>query len=89
MPTVAESGLPGFDVLLNYGLLAPTGTPKPIVDKINEAMRVAIQNEEVRKRIAADGAEAVSSTPAEYGAIVDRDMTRWSALIKKLNLKVE
>ncbi len=47
------------------------------------------QNEEVRKRIAADGAEAVSSTPAEYGAIVDRDMTRWSALIKKLNLKVE
>jgi tripartite-type tricarboxylate transporter receptor subunit TctC len=89
VPTVAESGLPGFEVMLNYGLLAPTGTPKPIVDKINEAMRVAIANEEVRKRIAADGAEAVSSTPSEYGAIVDRDMTRWSVLIKKLNLKVE
>jgi tripartite-type tricarboxylate transporter receptor subunit TctC len=89
VPTVAESGLAGFEVILNYGLLAPTGTPKPIVDKINDAMRVAIQNEEVRKRIAADGAEAVSSTPAEYGAIVDRDMVRWSVLIKKLNLKVE
>jgi tripartite-type tricarboxylate transporter receptor subunit TctC len=89
VPTVAESGLAGFEVMLNYGLLAPTGTPKPIVDKINEAMRVAIQNEEVRKRIAADGADAVSSTPAEYGAIVERDMVRWSALIKKLNLKVE
>jgi len=89
VPTGSESGLPGFDVMLNYGLLAPAGTPKPIVDKINEAMRVAIANEEVRKRIGADGGEAVSSTPEEYGAIVSRDMTRWSALIKKLNLKVE
>ena len=86
---MAESGLAGFEVILNYGLLAPAGTPKAIVDKINQAMRVAITNEEVRKRIAADGGEAVSSTPDEYGAIVDRDMTRWSALIKKLNLKVE
>lgn len=89
VPTVSESGLPGFDVMLNYGLLAPAGTPKAIVDKINQAMRAAIANEEVRKRIGADGGEAVSSTPDEYRAIVDRDMTRWSALIKKLNLKVE
>lgn len=89
VPTVSESGLPGFDVMLNYGLLAPAGTPKPIVDKINEAMRIAIANEEVRRRIAADGGEAVSSTAEEYGAIVSRDMTRWSTLIKKLNLKVE
>jgi tripartite-type tricarboxylate transporter receptor subunit TctC len=89
VPTVSESGLAGFDVMLNYGLLAPAGTPKPIVDKINAAMRAAIANPEVQKRIAADGAEAVSSTPAEYAAIVDRDMTRWAALIKKLKLKVE
>ncbi len=89
VPTVSEFGLPGFEVMLNYGLLAPAGTPKAIVDKINEAMRVALANEDVRQRIGADGGEAVSSTPAEYGAIVDRDMTRWSALIKKLNLKVE
>ena len=86
---MSESGLAGFDVMLNYGLLAPAGTPKPIVDKINQAMRVAIANPEVQKRIAADGGEAVSSTPEEYSAIVDRDMARWSALIKKLNLKVE
>jgi tripartite-type tricarboxylate transporter receptor subunit TctC len=89
VPTVAESGLSGFDVMLNYGLLAPAGTPKPIVDTINAAMRTAISNPEVQKRIAADGGEAVSSTPEEYQAIVDRDMTRWSALIRKLNLKVE
>jgi tripartite-type tricarboxylate transporter receptor subunit TctC len=89
VPTATESGLPGFEVVLNYGLLAPAGTPKAIVDKINQAMRVAIANEEVRKRISTDGAEAVASTVAEYAAIVDRDERRWSALIKKLNLKVE
>jgi tripartite-type tricarboxylate transporter receptor subunit TctC len=89
VPTAAESGLPGFDVVLNYGLLAPAGTPQPIIDKINQAMRTAINNPEVRKRISTDGAEAVASTPQEYGAIVSEDATRWSALIKKLDLKVD
>lgn len=89
VPTATESGLKGFEVVLNYGLLAPAGTPKAIVEKINKAMRVAIENEAVRKRISADGAEAVASTVAEYAAIVDRDERRWAALIKKLNLKVE
>ena len=89
VPTATESGLKGFEVVLNYGLLAPAGTPKAIVDKINKAMRVAIANEDVRKRISADGAEAISSTAEEYTAIVDRDEARWSALIKKLKLKVE
>jgi tripartite-type tricarboxylate transporter receptor subunit TctC len=88
-PTATESGLKGFEVVLNYGLLAPAGTPKAIVDKINKAMQAAIANESVRKRISADGAEAISSTPEQYTAIVDRDEKRWSALIKKLNLKVE
>jgi tripartite-type tricarboxylate transporter receptor subunit TctC len=89
VPTVAESGLPGFDVVLNYGLLAPAGTPKPIVDKINQAMRTAIANEAVQKRISTDGAEAIASTPAEYAAIVQQDFTRWAALLKKLNLRIE
>jgi tripartite-type tricarboxylate transporter receptor subunit TctC len=89
VPTATESGLKGFEVVLNFGLVAPAGTPKAIVDKINKAMRVAIANADVRKRISADGAEAVASTPEEYTAIVDRDEARWSALIKKLKLKVE
>jgi tripartite-type tricarboxylate transporter receptor subunit TctC len=89
VPTAAESGLSGFEVVLNYGILAPAGTPAPIVTKLNAAMRVAIANEDVKKRISADGAQAVSSTPAEYTAIVDKDEREWGALIKKLGLKVE
>ena len=89
IPTVAESGLPGFDVVLNYGLLAPAGTPKPIIDRLNQAMRVSLDSEELKRRVAADGGEVMSSTPEEYSAIVDRDEALWSALIKKLDLKVE
>jgi tripartite-type tricarboxylate transporter receptor subunit TctC len=89
VPTAAESGLPGFDVVLNYGLLAPAGTPKAIVDKINQAMWAALADEEVKKRISADGAEPASSTPAEYAAILERDLTRWGDLIRTLDLKVD
>jgi tripartite-type tricarboxylate transporter receptor subunit TctC len=89
VPTIAESGLPGFDVVLNYGLLAPAGTPKAVIDRINQAMRVSLDNEDLKRRIAADGGEVISSTPEEYAAIIDRDEAVWSALIKKLNLRVE
>jgi tripartite-type tricarboxylate transporter receptor subunit TctC len=89
VPTTPESGLPNFEVVLNYGIVGPAGMPKDIVDKINAAMRKAIADPEVVKRISADGAEAVSSTPAEYAAIIDGDDRRWSALIKKLGLKVQ
>ena len=86
---MSESGLAGFDVMLNYGLLAPAGTPKPIVDKINQAMRVAIANRRCRSASPPTAAKRCRARRSEYAAIVDRDMTRWSALIKKLNLKVE
>ena len=89
VPTVAESGLPGFDVVLNYGLLAPAGTPKEIITRLNQAMRVSLADEELKHRVAADGGDVVASTPEEYAAIVDRDEALWAALIRKLNLKVE
>ena len=72
---VRDPGCPASRSCSTTACWRPPARRRPIVDKINEAMRVAIANEEVRKRIAADGGEAVSSTPEEYGAIVDRDMS--------------
>jgi tripartite-type tricarboxylate transporter receptor subunit TctC len=89
VPTAAETGLSGFEVVLNYGLLAPAGTPRPIIDKINRTMRVALDDPEVKKRVSTDGAEAAASTPDEYSAIIERDLIRWGDLIRKLDLKVE
>src|SRR5215212_4350304 len=78
-PTAGESGLPEFEVVLNYGLLAPAGTPTEIVHKLNQAMREASEDPNLKSRVAADGGEAIFSSPEEYGAIVDRDETTWSA----------
>jgi len=89
VPTIAESGQAGFEAVLYYGLVAPAGTPKPIIDKINAAMRTSLENPLVRDRIATDGADAIASTPEEYGAIIARDTAKWGALIKTLNLKID
>ena len=88
-PTFAESGMPGFEAVLHYGVLAPAGTPRSIVDKLNAELRKLAANDEVKKRIAAEGGDPLTSTPDEYAADIDREETKWSALIRKLNLKVE
>lgn len=89
VPTVAESGLPGFEAVLHYGLLAPAGTPQPIVARLNKELRAAVGSEEVKKRIHAEGGDPLTSSPEEYAADIDREERKWAALIKKLNLKVQ
>jgi tripartite-type tricarboxylate transporter receptor subunit TctC len=81
LPTLAESGLPGFDATLNYGLLAPAGTPRPIIARLNKELRAALATEEVRKRIILEGGEPESTTPEEHAAIIDREETKWSTVI--------
>ena len=88
-PTFAESGMPGFEAVLHYGVLAPAGTPKPIVDRLNAELRKLAANDEVKKRIASEGGDPLTSSPEEYAADIDREETKWSALIRRLNLKVE
>jgi len=89
VPTAAESGLPGFEAMLHYGLLAPAGTPAPIVARLNAELRKLITSEDVKARIHADGGDPLVSTPEEYAADIDREETKWSALIRKLGLRVE
>jgi tripartite-type tricarboxylate transporter receptor subunit TctC len=89
VPTVAESGLPGFEAVLHYGLLAPAGTPRSIVDRLNKELRTAVNSEDVRKRIASEGGDPLASTPEEYAADIDREEAKWAALVRRLGLKVE
>jgi tripartite-type tricarboxylate transporter receptor subunit TctC len=89
VPTFAESGMPGFESVLHYGLLAPAGTPRPIIERLNAELRKAVDNEEMKKRIAAEGGDPLTSTPDEYAKDIDQEETKWSRLIRKLNLKVE
>jgi tripartite-type tricarboxylate transporter receptor subunit TctC len=89
VPTFDESGMPGFEAVLHYGLLAPYGTPPAIVEKLSAAMRKAVADPEVQKRIHFEGGDPLSSTPAEYAADIDKEEKKWAALVHKLGLKVE
>jgi tripartite-type tricarboxylate transporter receptor subunit TctC len=87
LPTVAEAGLPGYEAVLHYGIVAPAGTPRPIVDKLNAALREALASEETKTLLATSGAEAMPSTPEDYAADIDREETKWSAIVRQSGAK--
>jgi tripartite-type tricarboxylate transporter receptor subunit TctC len=89
LPTIAESGLPGFDAVLTYGLVAPAGTPRPIVERLNQALRAALATDEVKKRLLQEGAEPMPTTPEEHAAVIDREETKWSAIVRSAGIKAE
>jgi len=89
LPTIAEAALPGFEAVLHYGIVAPTGTPKPIVAKLNAALQQAVTSDDMKRKLAADGTEPLTSTPEEYAADIDKEETKWSAIIKKSGAKAE
>jgi tripartite-type tricarboxylate transporter receptor subunit TctC len=89
VPTVAESGLQDFDASLVYGLIAPAGTPRPIVERLNKELRAALASDEVKKRLLQDGTEPTPGTPEDYVAFIDKDETKWSAIVKASGAKEE
>jgi len=89
VPTAAESGLPAFEATFYYGLSAPAGTPRLIIERLNRALRSTIESEEMTNRIVAEGADPIASTPEEYAANIEREEDKWAAVIKKLGLKIE
>jgi len=89
LPTVAEAALPGYEAVLHYGIVAPAGTPQPVIGKLNAALNAALAENDVRARIIADGAEPLPTTPAEYAADIDREETKWSAIVKLSGARVE
>jgi tripartite-type tricarboxylate transporter receptor subunit TctC len=89
VPTAAEAGLPGLDVVLYYGLTAPAGTPRPIIERLNKELRAIVTSDEFKKRIVADGGGPAPSTPEEHAANMVREEGKWTAVIKKLGLKLE
>jgi tripartite-type tricarboxylate transporter receptor subunit TctC len=89
LPTLAESGVPGFDVALRYGLVAPAGTPPAVIARLNKELNAALSSDEVKKRLATEGAEALPGTPEAYAADIDKEEKKWGGLVKRLGLKVD
>ena len=86
---VSLPAVPGFEAVFYYGLSAPAGTPRPIIERLNRELRLIVMSEEVKRRIVADGGDPIASSPEEYAANIEREEGKWEALIKKLGLKVE
>jgi tripartite-type tricarboxylate transporter receptor subunit TctC len=89
VPTLIEAGLPGYEVPLRWGLAAPAGTAHAVIDTLSQALNSTLASEEVRARLALEGAEPQSTTPAEYAALIDRELTMWSDLVSAVGLKLE
>jgi tripartite-type tricarboxylate transporter receptor subunit TctC len=89
VPTAAEAGLPGLEASLRYGLVAPAGTPRSIIERLNKELNAALATEGVRKQLAAEGAEPLPGTPEDYAADIDREETKWSKIVKASGAKIE
>jgi tripartite-type tricarboxylate transporter receptor subunit TctC len=89
VPTVAEAALPGFEAVLHYGIVAPAGTPRAVVDKLNTAMRAALASPDVLARLDSDGADPFPSTPEQYAADIDREETKWSEIVRRSGARAE
>src|SRR5438128_5081843 len=89
VPTFAEAGLPGYDMSLRWGLAAPSGTPRAVIDKLNRALNAALASDEVRQRLALEGAGPQPTTPEQYAAVIDHELTTWSELINAVGIKPE
>jgi tripartite-type tricarboxylate transporter receptor subunit TctC len=89
VPTIAESGLPGFDVQTYYGLSAPAGLPPAIVKKLNAEVLHALQSADVRTRLLDDGCEPAGGTPQEYAQLIEREIEKWRKVVKQAGIRGE
>jgi tripartite-type tricarboxylate transporter receptor subunit TctC len=89
LPTIAEAGLPGYQANSWAGVMAPAGTPKEIVQKLNADLVKALSQPDVRNRLLQSGAEPMPSTPEEFGKFLKAEITKWGKLVKDANIKVD
>jgi tripartite-type tricarboxylate transporter receptor subunit TctC len=87
LPTMMEAGVPDFDVSTWFGLVAPAGTPKPIVDKLAQAANAALKSEGVRAGFKAQGFDALGGSPEEFQKFIDRELVTWAAAAAAAGLK--
>jgi tripartite-type tricarboxylate transporter receptor subunit TctC len=89
VPTVAEAALPGFEVAQRSALLAPAGTPRIVIERLNKELNAVLATDEVRKRLALEGGEPIPGPPEAYAADIEREEARWSKLVTTIGLKGE
>ena len=88
IPTIAESGVPGYDSITWYGLMGPRGLPKPVVARWLTIMSEALQSHEMKERFAADGLEMPELGSAYFERVLKRDIAKWTKVVKAANIRL-
>jgi tripartite-type tricarboxylate transporter receptor subunit TctC len=89
LPTVSESGLQGFEASVWQGILAPAGTPNPVIDTLNGAIVGALQRADMKERMAAQGADVIGSTPQQFASFMKTDLVKWAKVVKASGARVD
>ena len=89
IPTIAESGVKGYDVILWHGLIGPKGLPRAIVDRVNADLNKALLAKDMEEKLAADGVSAAGGTPEQFGALIKRDIETWRKVVRMAGVKAE
>jgi tripartite-type tricarboxylate transporter receptor subunit TctC len=89
IPTIAESGLPGYDLTTWYGIMFPAGTPKEIVSRLNAEINRAIKLPDVRERLTAVGAEPLGGSPEDFAAVIKSDVAKFAKVVKDANIQAQ
>jgi tripartite-type tricarboxylate transporter receptor subunit TctC len=89
VPTIAEAGVPTYEAVNWWGIVAPAGTPQPIVDKLHAAITAVQTSPEVQKQFSSEGAEIVQMTPAAFGTFMQSEMKKWERVVKEGKIKAE
>ena len=84
-----ESGLPDFEVVTWLGLLAPAGTPREVIVRLNTAVNTVMGSAEIRALVAAQAGDVVTGTPEQFGALIRKDSDRWAKVIREAGIKAE
>jgi len=89
VPTVSEAGVPGYEASAWHAVLAPAGVPDEVVDTLYEAIREVLADPEVRARLERDGIEPIGSTPQEFAAFLDREITKWQEVVQAAGITLD
>ena len=87
VPTIAEAGVPGYDMANWWGIVVPTGTPPAIIDKLAKEIGVVLSSPDTQKQFASEGAEVLQKTPAELGAFIEAELGKWHKVVKEAGIK--
>lgn len=89
LPTIAETGLPGYDFASWYGLMVPSGTSKSIINRLNTEVVHALNQLDFKQRLSKDGSESIGSTPDQFAAYRASEMTKWAKVAKSSGMQIE